>query len=297
MIRALEVANLSVQSRRRIGRRLAYAWSSGVGSLPKRLFLWVLERESNTRRRDLGERNLPFAQLTMAVILGVVIQGTASSLSRQSFLRNYRAVLLITALLLFVEMYIVLLRYHERLHLPYVNLYMFSDLVISILFVTCVTLIANSWDHQEEVETALQVLALLFMTLLIRQVVAFVDLILQSRDVETVSQYESRDDRLGAISLDLILRNEDLQSKLTEIHLIQWGIFVPMIADLVGLGYVLCALLVFNITWWSWVGLVGFLVYELVMFGLVVGATKSVRRIQASMGMRPGADRPGRSSS
>jgi hypothetical protein len=297
MIRALEVANLSVQSRRRIGRRLAYAWSSGVGSLPKRLFLWVLERESNTRRRDLGERNLPFAQLTMAVILGVVIQGTASSLSRQSFLRNYRAVLLITALLLFVEMYIVLLRYHERLHLPYVNLYMFSDLVISILFVTCVTLIANSWDHQEELDTALQVLALLFLTLLIRQVVAFVDLILQSRDVETVSQYESRDDRLGAISLDLILRNEDLQSKLTEIHLIQWGIFVPMIADLVGVGYVLCALLVFNITWWSWVGLVGFLVYELVMFGLVVGATKSVRRIQASMGMRPSADPPGQSPS
>jgi hypothetical protein len=233
----------------------------------------------------------------MAVILGVVIQGTASSLSRQTFLRNYRAVLLITALLLFVEMYIVLLRYHERLHLPYVNLYMFSDLVISILFVTCVTLIANSWDHQEELDTALQVLALLFMTLLIRQVIAFVDLILQSRDVETVSQYESRDDRLGAISLDLILRNEDLQSKLTEIHLIQWGIFVPMIADLVGVGYVLCALLVFNITWWSWVGLVGFLVYELVMFGLVIGATKSVRRIQASMGMRPSADRPGQSPS
>ena len=233
----------------------------------------------------------------MAVILGVVIQGTATSLSRQSFLRNYRAVLLITALLLFVEMYIVLLRYHERLRLPYVNLYMFSDLVISILFVTCVTLIANSWDHQEELDTALQVLALLFLTLLIRQVVAFVDLILQSEDVETVSQYESRDDRLGAISLDLILRNEDLQSKLTEIHLIQWGIFVPMIADLVGLGYVLCALLVFNITWWSWVGLVGFLVYELVMFGLVIGATKSVRRIQASMGMRPSADRPGQSPS
>lgn len=95
----------------------------------------------------------------------------------------------------------------------------------------------------------------------------------------------------------MILRNEDLQSKLTEIHLIQWGIFVPMVADLVGVGYVLCALLVFNITWWSWVGLVGFLVYELVMFGLVVGATKSVRRIQASMGMRPSADRPGRSPS
>jgi hypothetical protein len=268
-----------------------------IGRLPKRLFLWVLERESNTRRRDLGERNLPFAQLTMAVILGVVIQGTATSLSRQSFLRNYRAVLLITALLLFVEMYIVLLRYHERLRLPYVNLYMFSDLVISILFVTCVTLIANSWDHQEELDTALQVLALLFMTLLLRQIIAFADLILQSRDVETVAKHESTDDRLKAINLNLILRNKDLQSKLTEIHLIQWGIFVPMIADLVGVGYVLCALLVFDITWWSWVGLIGFLVYELVMFGLVVGATKSVRRIQASMGIRPSADRPGRSPS
>jgi Co/Zn/Cd efflux system component len=279
------------------GRGLAFAWSSAIGRLPKRLFLWVLERESNTRRRDVGERNLPFAQVTMAVILGVVIQGAATSLSRQSFLTNYRAVLLITALLLFVEMYIVLLRYHERLSLPYVNLYMFGDLGISILFVTCVTLIANSWDNQEELDTALQVLALLFMTLLIRQVVAFVDLILQSRDVETISQYESLDDRLRAINLDLILRNEDLQSKLTKIHLIQWGIFVPMIADLIGTGYVLCALLVFNITWWSWVGLIGFLIYELIMFGLFVGATKSVRRIQASMGIRTSADRPEQSSS
>jgi hypothetical protein len=277
-------------------RRLAYAWSRAIGRLPKRLFLWVLEHESNTRRRDLGERNLPFAQLTMAVILGVVIQGTATSLSRQSFPRNYRAVLLITALLLFVEMYIVLLRYHERLRLPYVNLYMFSDLVISILFVSCVTLIANSWDHEEALDTALQVLALLFMALLIRQVIAFVDLILQSRDVETVAQYESRDARLSAINLDLVLRNQDLRSKLAEIHLIQWGLFVPMIADLIGVGFVLCALLVFSITWWSWVGLVGFLIYELVMFGLFVGATESVRRMQASMGIGPGADRQERSS-
>src|SRR5262249_45516112 len=182
-------------------------WGVQMNASPvKQLFLWALESESSLRRRELGERNLPFAQLTMAVILGVVIQGAATSLSRESLLRNYRAILIITALLLFVEMYIVLLRYHSRLHLPYVNLYMFNDLLISILFVSCVTLIADSWDHQAQLDVALEVLGVLFIALLARQVFAFINLVLRSKDVASILQYRSQSDRLKAISFDLVFR-------------------------------------------------------------------------------------------
>jgi hypothetical protein len=247
----------------------------------------MLEGESNFRRRELGERNLPFAQLTMAVILGVVIQGAATSLSRESLLRNYRAILIVTALLLFVEMYIVLLRYHSRLHLPYVNLYMFSDLVISILFVSCVTLIANSWDQKVQLDIALEVLGVLFIALLARQVFAFLSLIFQSRDVERVLQYSSQSDQLRAINFDLVFRNEDIRSRLTAIRLNQWALFVPMIADLAGIGFAVGGLLFFDISWWAWVGLVCFLVYEFIMFGLVIGATQTARQIPHSVGMPP----------
>lgn len=268
-------------------RRLAHAMIRRIGRLPKHVFVWVFVHESNGRRRDSGERNLPFAQLTMAVILGVVIQGAATSLSRQPFVTNYRAVLLVTSLLVFVEMYIILIRYHERLRLPYVNFYMFSDLIISVMFVSCVTLIANSWDDQKQLDRALQVFALLFVTLLARQVVSFIDLILRSKDAERVFRHQSSDARLDAVNFDLIFRNEDLRSRLAEIHLIQWVLFVPMIADLIGVVFVICALLVFDITWWSWVGLVCFVIYEFVMFVVVIGATESVQQIQASLGGAP----------
>jgi hypothetical protein len=278
-------------------RRLVRAGSRRIGRFPKHLLLWAFLHDSNGQRRDSGERNLPFAQLTMAVILGVVIQGTATSLSRQPFVTNYRAVLLVTSLLVFVEMYIILIRYHERLQLPYVNFYMFGDLIISVMFVSCVTLIANSWDDQKQLHIALEVFAVLFMTLLVRQVVAFIDLVLRSEDVQRVLRDESGEARLDAINFDLAFRNADLRAKLAEIHLIQWALFVPMIADLIGVAFAICALLVFDITWWSWVGLVCFLAYEVVMFVVVVGGTESVQQIQASLGVRPSEKHQGQRSS
>lgn len=268
-------------------RVLAHAVTRRIGRLPKHVFVWVFVHESNGRRRDSGERNLPFAQLTMAVILGVVIQGTATSLSRQPFAANYRAVLLVTSLLAFVEMYIILIRYHERLQLPYVNFYMFSDLIISVMFVSCVTLIADSFDDRKQLDSALQVFAILFLTLLARQVTAYIDLVLRSKDAEMVFAHGRSEARLDAVTFDLLFRNADLRSRLAAIQLTQWALFVPMMADLVGLAFIICALTVFDISWWSWVGLVCFVVYEFVMFVVVIGATGSVQQIQASLGVRP----------
>jgi hypothetical protein len=105
----------------------------------QRMIAGVLIRLEQARSHDREENNLPFAQITMAVIIGVVIADVADATNRTFVPSNYRAVLLIFALLLFLEMYIVLTRYHERLRLPYANLYMFVDLLLATLFVSFVS--------------------------------------------------------------------------------------------------------------------------------------------------------------
>jgi Co/Zn/Cd efflux system component len=122
------------------------------------------------------------------------------------------------------------------------------------------------------------------VALLIRQVFAFLSLIFQSKDVERVLQHQSKRDQLAAINFNLIFRNDDIRSRLAVIRLNQWALFVPMMADLAGIVFAVCGLLIFNISWWSWVGLVCFLVYELIMFGLVIGATQSAREVRSSFG-------------
>jgi hypothetical protein len=254
-----------------------------LGYVPKRLLLAALLNASVARSRDLGERNLPFTQLTIAVIIAVVIQGIASSFSHQLSFANYRAILLLLGALLLLEMYIVLVRYHDRLRLPYVNLYMFTDLLIAVLFVTTTTLIVDSWTDGQHLRTALQSLALLMLALLLRQIVAFADLVLHSSDAELVLQYSTRDQQLRAINLTFILRNHDLSARLQEIHFSQGGLIVPMIADLFGIGYAISGLVLSNLQVWAWLGLLAFLVYELIMFGFLVGGRAVARRFQTSL--------------
>lgn len=238
----------------------------------------MLERVTTMRTRALSDRNLPFARLTSGVIFGVVIAEVAASLRRDLSLSNYRSVLLITALLLFIEMYIVLTRYHDHLGLDYANMYMFVDLIITLLFVSFVSLMADSWDNPKRVDTSLRVLVVLFVALFIRQMIAFLDLILRSTDVQAVLNHHDRNDRLTSVKLDLIRSNAHLKSRLEEIHLNQRAIVIPMGADLIGIGYALCALLVFGLNWWAWIGLLGFLGYEVVMF--VVGPVRDMGRRQ-----------------
>ena len=235
--------------------------------------LAILILLDRTRSRERVDRNLPFAQLTMAVIVGVVVAEVAASLIRGFDGSNFRAVLLVTALLLFLEMYIVLTRYHERLKLRYANLYMFYDLFVALLFVTFVSVVDYSWKHHPRVRSSLEVLAVLFLALFIRQVAAFVDLVSSSRDVKSLFRLATDEARLAAIGSGLFFRNHDLQRRLERIGFSQKGLLVPMGADLVGIVFCLCGVLLFSIGWWAWIGLVGFLLYEVVMFGFMFGAS------------------------
>jgi len=265
----------------------------GSERLVKRAALAILIQVDRTRIRDRVDRNLQFAQLTMAVIVGVVIAEVADSLNRGFGVSNYRAVLLITALLLFLEMYIVLSRYHERLKLRYANLYMFFDLFVALLFVSFVSLINYSWDHPQRVRSSLEVLTVLFLALLVRQVAAFVDLVFCSADVKELLNQFDGDERLLAINRRLVFENRDLHRKLEKIGFSQSGLFVPMGADLAGVGFGLCALLLFRINWWAWVGLVAFLIYEVVMFGFIIGASAPrIVKSAFSLGRRAGPASP-----
>jgi hypothetical protein len=85
-------------------------------------------------------------------------------------------------------------------------------------------------------------------------------------------------EQLDAVNLDLVLRNKDLLARLTDINFTQWGLFVPMIADLLGVIFIFAGLVAFPISWWCWVGLSSMLAYELVMFGLVIGAIVPARK-------------------
>jgi len=259
-----------------------------VGRSSRRVLLRLLERVAASSRRDPGERNLQFALLTMAVILGVVIQQSADSFRHNIGFSNYRAVLLVTAILLFVEMYVVMTRYHERLELAYVTWFMFGDLVIALAFVSFVTLLNDSWTHARRVETSLKVFALLFVVLFLRQVVAFLYLVLKSKDASKILESANKQERLDAITGDLIFRNQDLDSRLTAIDFNQWALFVPMIADLLGVGFALFALYLFSVTWWSWALFAGFFFYELIMFGLLVGGPSAtpVSAIAVGLGLK-----------
>src|SRR5579859_7788233 len=122
---------------------IAFQW---ILRIPHSVLLRLLRFGSAQRRHAVSEYNLPFAELTMVVILGVVVVDAAHSIVQNASARNYRGVLLITALLLFIEMYIVLGRYHHQLELNYVNLYMFSDVLIAVVFVACVSQVDASWE-------------------------------------------------------------------------------------------------------------------------------------------------------
>lgn len=97
--------------------------------------------QPSAESKDPSDYRFRFAETTMAVILGVLLVETPRTLRGDVSLGNYQAVLLLTSVFVFVEMYIVLGWYHVRgFGIPYRQKYLFLDAFISFSFVGFVIL-------------------------------------------------------------------------------------------------------------------------------------------------------------
>jgi ABC-type uncharacterized transport system permease subunit len=94
-----------------------------------------------------AEGNLRFISLMMAVIAGeLLIETSRVIILKGFFFSNYRMIIMAVALLVFIEMYRVLLKYHLELNVPYDDLCMFSDLVIALSFVSFIEFVERSCE-------------------------------------------------------------------------------------------------------------------------------------------------------
>jgi hypothetical protein len=161
--------------------------------------------------------------------------------------------------MLFLEMYIVLYRYHVRLGVIYQLPFLFLDSFIGFLFISFVLLIHASWDDRNFLAAAMIACVVLLTLLAGRQISAYRSI----RDIRTKLELEK-------------IRNKDLVT--------------PMIAD--GIGIPVClfiALAVQNEQWlsvhlsvWAWIAFGLFVIYLL---------TEHVLKIDFSFGLGLREDR------
>lgn len=186
----------------------------------------------------VAERNFQFISLTMAVIIGALLTQTSTTLITKFSLRNAEAVLLILALLIFLEMYIVLVRYHQLIELEYHPLYFFFDLIIGLLFVIFVQLI------QKDLGTAMLLVASIFVLLAVRQIISY---------------------RLSAM----------LDAKIEKLAILKKDLIAPIIADFLAIPVCLAIyaasrnngwFLAIDTLGWSWIGFLLFILYLLSVY-------------------------------
>lgn len=187
----------------------------------------------------MEKRSLQFAELTMAVIVGVLLNETASIILADFSLTNTRLIVLVLAMLIFLEMYIVLVRYHQQIGVPYAPAYLFLDLFICLIFIIFVLLIRDS-----RLSTAMLVVTGLFIILAARQILTF----RQTRALDASLE------KLGILKKDLIL---------------------PIFADFVSIPVCLAIYLASNnnnsfigvsTAVWAWIGILLFVAYFLLVY-------------------------------
>ncbi len=191
----------------------------------------------------MEERNFQFVSLTMAVILGILLTQTASALLADFELQNAKTILLLISLLIFLEMYIVLARYHQYLAEKYAAIYLFFDCFVGLLFVTFVQLIQDAKPGEIYFQRAPLVAAIIFAMLCVRQILTY-------------------------------RKINDLDSKLKEAGLLKKDLIIPMFADLVGLVVCVCIYMAeknavfvsISTLGWSWIAFILFIVYFLSVY-------------------------------
>jgi hypothetical protein len=117
----------------------------------------------------MENRNFKFLELTMAVILGALLVGMPESLIVAGLSwENLGAVLLVLALFGFLDMYIILAKYHNELQVEYPPYLLFIDMFVGLLFLYCVELIRNS-SNGTELGHAIVVIMIIYALVGVRQ--------------------------------------------------------------------------------------------------------------------------------
>lgn len=186
----------------------------------------------------MEERNFQFVGLTMAVILGALLVRTPEVMIQDFSTSNVTAVLLVFALLIFTENYVILVRYHQYLEVKYVPLNLFVDVVVGLLFITFVELIINQDNRvANPITLGMTVCAFLLAIGAIRQV------------------YNYR-------------MIQDLETKLSDAGITRNRLIVPMVADTLGIFICIFIILADQISsfplgtiGWSWFAVIGFGLY------------------------------------
>ena len=180
----------------------------------------------------MEERNFQFVGLTMAVILGTLLVKTPPVLIEDFSTSNVTAILLIFALLIFTENYVILVRYHQYLEVKYVPLNLFVDLLIGFLFIAFVELILD-----DSIAVGMAVCAALLGVGAARQL------------------YNYR-------------MIQDLETKLLEVGISRNRLIIPMVADTLGIFICIFVILAsqipsfpLSVASWSWLAVIGFGLY------------------------------------
>lgn len=187
----------------------------------------------------MKETYLQFLRLAMGVVLGALLLQTSDTLlETHAFLWDYRFVMQLISLTVFVEFWLVITKYHQELNVNYYGEVLFADVVI--LALPFIFFIKEVREHREHLPAALLLLAGILFALFLRQLVPF--------------RYARPS---GSI-------RERLQ--------------IAMAADFVGIGLCLCAaiaaardstFLYLNVLQWSWFGFVMMIIYMLAFrFGI-----------------------------
>lgn len=124
---------------------------------------------------DMEEIHRQFFRYAHSVILGVLLLGTASSfINKTSFYPGFRFNIQLIIIFIFVELYIVLMKYHGQgtNRIIYKRFFLFYDLFfLSLWFVILVKTIEKSWDKNYEylIPQALIIFIVLFILIISRQ--------------------------------------------------------------------------------------------------------------------------------
>ena len=121
----------------------------------------------------MNNRNFQFLELTMAVILGALLVGTPETLIKAGLTwENLGAVLMVLALFGFLDMYIILAKYHNELRVEYPPYLLYIDMFVGLLFLYCVELIKNSSDGTG-LGHAIVVIMIIYALVAVRQLVNY----------------------------------------------------------------------------------------------------------------------------
>jgi len=190
----------------------------------------------------MGKQKTLFIEIIMGVILGVVLVAIGEVLAGDLSLSNYRMVLLVIGLLIFAELYLGLVRYHQTLEVAYPHLYLYYDISLGLLFVAFIQLIKSSVQNPDLVAPAMLLCAIMFVFLAIRNVIPY-------------------------------SRIQDLETKLDQTRLKKINLQIPIVFNIAGcitcifiyLAAINGTFLGLDLVGWAWASFFMFMIYVIAM--------------------------------